>query len=187
MTLEQEIAERRSEIHSDGYPMSIGELINLYRDQELDIHPEFQRYYRWSDEQKSRLIESILLGIPIPSIFVSQRDDGVWDVIDGLQRLSTIFELVGILKNENGDILPPLTLKRTRYLPSLDNKVWANEPVETAIGTTNQLIIRRSKIDVKIILRESSESSKYELFQRLNTGGSQLSDQELRNVYADDG
>ena len=182
MSLDQEIAERRSEIHSDGYPMSIGELINLYRDGELDIHPEFQRFYRWSGEQKSRLIESILLGIPIPSVFVSQRSDGVWDVIDGLQRLSTIFELVGILKDEVDQTLPPLVLRKTRYLPSLDGKRWDMEPPETAIGSANQLIIRRSKIDVKIILRESSEHSKYELFQRLNTGGSQLTDQELRNA-----
>ena len=182
MGLDQEIESRRSEIRSDGYPMSIGELINLYRDDELDIHPEFERYYRWSDEQKSRLIESILLGIPIPSIFVSQREDGVWDVIDGLQRLSTIFELVGQLKDERGKILPPLTLNKTRYLPSLEGKRWEDEDSSISIGITNQLIIRRSKIDVKIILRESSESSKYELFQRLNTGGSQLSDQEVRNV-----
>src|SRR5437870_10728564 len=88
MGLKDEIAQRRAAIHTDGYPMSIGELINLYRDGELDIHPEFQRFFRWSNEQKSRLIESLLLGIPIPSIFVSQRENGVWDVIDGLQRLS---------------------------------------------------------------------------------------------------
>ena len=182
MSLDQEIAHRRTEIHSDGYPMSIGELINLYRDGELDIHPEFQRFYRWSDEQKSRLIESILLGIPIPSIFVSQREDGVWDVIDGLQRLSTIFQLVGHLKDDNGEKLSPLALKRTKYLPSLEGKKWQDDDPEKSIGTANQLIIRRSKIDVKIILRESSESSKYELFQRLNTGGSQLSDQEIRNA-----
>ena len=98
MSLDQEIKDRGSEIHSDGYAMSIGELMNLYRDGELDIHPEFQRFYRWSVEQKSRLIESILLGIPIPSIFVSQREDGVWDVIDGVQRLSTILEFAGELK-----------------------------------------------------------------------------------------
>ena len=182
MSLDQEIGARRAEIRSDGYPMSIGELINLYRDKELDIHPEFQRFFRWSDEQKSRLIESILLGIPLPSIFVSQREDGVWDVIDGLQRLSTIFELVGILENEEGKKLPPLTLRKTRYLPSMEGKKWDDDNPSACIGNPNQLIIRRSKIDVKIILRESSESSKYELFQRLNTGGSQLSDQEVRNV-----
>ncbi len=182
MGLKEEIQARRAEIRSDGYPMSIGELINLYRDDELDIHPEFQRFYRWSDDQKSRLIESILLGIPIPTIFVSQREDGVWDVIDGLQRLSTIFQMIGILKDEEDELVPPLVLKRTKYLPSLGGKRWEDDDASVAIGSANQLIIRRSKIDVKIILRESSDSSKYELFQRLNTGGSQLSDQELRNV-----
>lgn len=182
MGLTDEIAEKRAEVRSDGYPMSIGELINLYRDGELDIHPEFQRFYRWSPEQKSRLVESILLGIPIPSIFVSQREDGVWDVIDGLQRLSTIFELAGELKDERGRKLPPLELKKTKYLPSLEGKTWDDNGAETSIGDPNKLIIRRSKIDVKIILRESSEAAKYELFQRLNTGGSRLSDQELRNA-----
>ncbi len=182
MTLDQEIQARRAEIRSDGYAMSIGEIISLYRDNELDIHPEFQRFYRWSDDQKSRLIESILLGIPLPSIFVSQREDGVWDVIDGLQRLSTILQLVGHLKNDSGDIVKPLILRKTKYLPSLEGKQWNNDNPSKTIGTANQLLIRRSKIDVKIILRESSESSKYELFQRLNTGGSQLSDQELRNA-----
>lgn len=182
MSLNQEIEARRAEIRSDGYSMSIGELISLYRDEELDIHPEFQRFFRWSDEQKSRLIESILLGIPIPSIFVSQRDDGVWDLIDGLQRLSTIFELVGVLKDENGKELPSLTLRKTKYLPSMEGKKWEDDESGNSIENANRLIIRRAKIDVKIIQRESSESTKYELFQRLNTGGSQLSDQEVRNV-----
>ena len=183
MGLNEEIKKRRAEIFSDGYSMSVGELISMYENNELDIHPQFQRFYRWSDTQKSRLIESLLLGIPIPSIFVSQREDGVWDVIDGLQRLSTIFELVGILNNEGGIGLPPLTLTKTKYLPSLESKLW-NDNDSNGIGRDNQLLIKRSKIDVKIILRESSEASKYELFQRVNMGGSQLSDQEMRNVMA---
>jgi len=182
MGLNEEIQSKRTEIHSDGYPMSIGELTNLYREAELDIHPEFQRYFRWSDNQKSRLIESLLLGIPIPSIFVSQRQDGVWDVIDGLQRLATIFQFLGILKDADGSCIEPLTLTATKYLPSLEGKTWENEDSTQAIGKENQLIIRRTSLDIKIILRESTESSKYELFQRLNTGGSQLSDQEIRNV-----
>lgn len=180
--LNEEIQSKRAEIHSDGYPMSIGELANLYRDQELDIHPEFERYFRWSDHQKSRLSESLLLGIPIPSIFVAQRQDGVWDVIDGLQRLSTIFQFLGILKEADGTDIEPLTLTATKLLPSLEGKTWKNKNTADAIGSENQLLIRRSPLDIKIILRESTESSKYELFQRLNTGGSQLSDQELRNV-----
>ena len=96
MSLQDEINARASKIYRESYQMSIGELINLYRDGEMDIHPEFQRVFRWSEYQKTKLIESIMLNIPIPSIFVSQNEDGVWDVIDGVQRLSTIFQFVGI-------------------------------------------------------------------------------------------
>jgi hypothetical protein len=105
----------------------------------------------------------------------------VWDVIDGLQRLSTIFELIGELADEDGNKIPPLKLQKTKYLPSLEGKTW-DDKSGSGIGDANKLIIRRSKIDIKIILMESSESTKYELFQRLNTGGSRLSDQEIRNA-----
>lgn len=98
MSLQEEIDKTRKEIRTDSYSMSIGEWISLYENNEIDIHPDFQRFFRWSEHQKSTFIESILLGIPVPPIFVSQRDDGIWDVIDGLQRLSTIYEFVGILK-----------------------------------------------------------------------------------------
>jgi uncharacterized protein with ParB-like and HNH nuclease domain len=91
MALEEQIATRAKEIHTDGYPMSIGEVLSLYREGDMGMHPEFQRIFRWNDDQKTRLIESLLSRIPIPPIFVSQRDGGVWDVIDGIQRLSTIF------------------------------------------------------------------------------------------------
>ena len=102
-------------------------------------------------------------------------------MIDGQQRLSTILQFVGLLRGEDGDLRKPLTLTATRYLKALDGKVWAHDG-GSGIGQDNQLLIKRSKIDVKIILRESSEETKYELFQRLNTGGSQLSEQEIRNV-----
>jgi uncharacterized protein with ParB-like and HNH nuclease domain len=79
MSLQNEIDLKIKEISTDGYPMSIGEIISLYKENEMDIHPEFQRFFRWTIEQKSRLIESILLGIPIPSVFVAQREDGISD------------------------------------------------------------------------------------------------------------
>ncbi|MCA8990709.1 MAG: DUF262 domain-containing protein [Planctomycetaceae bacterium] len=181
--LQLQIDEKRKQIHSDQYPMSIGELANLYKDGDIDIHPEFQRFYRWSDEQKSRFVESILLGIPIPSLFVAQRQDGKWDLIDGLQRLSTLFQLMGLLKGTEGASEPPLVLTSTKYLPALADKVWtATSTYPTCLSPTQQLLIKRAKLDVKIILRESDESAKFELFQRLNTGGSDLTDQEIRNA-----
>lgn len=182
MSLGQEIDKMRKEIRTDGYPMSIGEWISLYENNEIDIHPEFQRYYRWSDTQKTKLIESILLGIPIPPIFVHQRTDGVWDVVDGLQRLSTIYQFQGILKDTDGNIVPPLVLEQTDYLPSLEGKKWEDpDNPQNSLTTDHRLIIKRSKISASIILRESDELAKFELFQRLNTGGSNLTPQEVRN------
>ena len=182
MTLNEEIDKARLQVHTDSYPMSIGEMVNLYRDGDLDIHPEFQRVYRWSPEQKSRLIESILLGIPLPSIFVSQRTDGVWDVVDGLQRLSTIFSFLGELKGDDDNLLQPLELKATKYLPSLNGKVWEGKHNPSReIHADIKRVFKREKLDIKMIKRESESDTKLELFQRLNTGGSRLSDQEVRN------
>lgn len=182
MTLLEQIDERRREIRTDGYSMSIGEWISLYEKNELDIHPEFQRFFRWTSTQKTNLIESILLGIPIPPIFVSQRADGVWDVVDGLQRLSTLFQFVGILKDAEKKLVPALVLTGTKYLPALGEIQWLNvDDPKKSLPTEAQLTIKRSKIAASIILKESDENAKYDLFQRLNTGGSELSPQEVRN------
>lgn len=182
MSLNHEIEKMRKEIRTDGYGMSVGEWLSLYENKEIDIHPEFQRFYRWTDIQKSNLIESILLGIPVPPIFVSQRKDGVWDVVDGLQRLSTIYQFAGILKDESGNNIDPLALERTKYLPSLEGRKWNNpDNPEQSLDAEQRLLVKRAKIAVSIVLRESDEIAKYELFQRLNTGGSNLTPQEVRN------
>ena len=182
--LQEQIDDARKEIKTDGYAMSIGEWISLYESKEVDIHPEFQRFFRWSASQKTRLIESILLGIPVPQIFVAQRPDGVWDVVDGLQRLSTIYQLVGVLTGADDLPLPALVLQGTKYLPGLEGKKWDDSNLSDSLTPAQRLIIKRTKIAVSIILRESNENSKYELFQRLNTGGSALSAQEVRNSIA---
>jgi hypothetical protein len=176
--LQEEINRRSTDIKSDSITMSIGELASLYNDEELIIRPEFQRFYRWTEEQKSKLIESILLGIPLPSIFVSQDETGVWTVIDGLQRLSTIFQFMGILENEE-----PLKLIPTKYLPSLSNKVWdVKEDKENSLNASQRIFIKRARMDVKVILKQSDSSAHYEIFQGLNTGGTSLTEQEIRNA-----
>jgi hypothetical protein len=180
--LQEEIDRQRQDIRSDGYSMSIGELVSLYESQEIEIHPEFQRFFRWSDYQKNSLIESILLGIPIPPIFVAQRDDGVWDVIDGLQRLSTIYQFLGKLKDEKGALIPPIILQETNYLPSLEGKKWEDkDDEENSLTKSQQLGFKRTKINVVIIQKESNKKTKYELFQRLNSGGSICTPQEVRS------
>ncbi|VWC79321.1 hypothetical protein BLA18109_03126 [Burkholderia lata] len=163
--------------------MSVGELINLYRDGEIRIQPEYQRLFRWDQTRKTRFIESILLGLPLPPIFVYQDADGVWELIDGLQRLSTIFEFVGVLRATDGRIRPASALEGTRYLPDLVDKRWdpAGEDGADGIGGAQQLQIKRARMRVEILKQESDPRAKYELFQRLNTGGENLSEQEIRN------
>lgn len=180
--LESQINEARRTISSDGYPMSIGELTNLYKNKELIIRPEFQRLFRWKNTQKSRLIESLLLGIPLPSIFVSQNQDGTWEVVDGLQRISTILQLQGELLAEDDNKIDMLVMEGTKYLPALEGRVWHSNNPNTSLSDAQRLDIKRAKIDVKIIKRESSSSAKYDLFQRLNSYGSTLTSQELRSA-----
>ena len=181
MGLREEIEIQSKAISTDSYQMSIGELINLYHDGEIDIHPEFQRMYRWNKTQRVKLIESILLGIPLPSIFVGARKDSIWDVIDGVQRLSTIYQFVGILKDEKGNLVEPLVLESTKHLPSLNNMQWDSDDEEHTLPQDLKIKFKRSRIDMTIVLNTSDADSKYELFQRLNTGGTNLSEQEVRN------
>ncbi|GAB2508844.1 DUF262 domain-containing protein [Corynebacterium atrinae] len=176
--LETELEAARRTIHTDGYPMSIGELTNLHRDGELIIRPQFQRLFRWDDAQKARLIESILIGIPLPSIFVAQDAGGRWELVDGLQRVSTLLQLQGLLDVEE---FPPLVLTGTKYLPSLDGTVWDSDD-QPSLTSAQRLDIKRSKIDVKIVQRGSDPKTKFDLFQRLNSFGSKLSNQEIRNA-----
>ena len=166
----KELSEGRKEIKTDSYSMSIGELLNLYTEGELQLDPAYQRLFRWSDEQKSNFIESILLGIPIPPIFVAQKEGGKWSVVDGVQRISSILQLTGDLKNKE-----PLTLTTTRKLPSLEGFTWLTLPDDI------KRILKRSKFGINIILTENSIQAQYELFQRLNTGGLHLEPQEIRN------
>lgn len=183
MSLDIEIASARQEIVSDGYDMSVGELINLYKDNEIKIHPEFQRLFRWDTTRKTRFIESLLLALPLPPVFVYQGVDGVWELIDGLQRLSTILEFVGVLREESGELRAPTALEGTRFLPSLVNKRWtpSADEADDGIGAPQQLQIKRARMRVEILKQESDPQAKYELFQRLNTGGENLSEQEIRN------
>jgi hypothetical protein len=183
MGLIEEIKKESQEIATDSYYMSIGELVSLYKDGEINIRPEFQRYFRWTTVQKSRLIESVLLGIPIPPIFVQQNDNGKWELIDGLQRVSTFLELMGELKDDQGKKKSPFILTKTKHLPSIEGYSWTRrQDSKEELPEEIRIKIKRVRIDVNIVLEKINNASiKYELFQRLNTGGSIATEQEIRN------
>jgi hypothetical protein len=189
-TLEQDIVARQRQIKSEGYGMSIGEVRNLYLNDEIDIHPSFQRFFRWTPSQKANLIESLLLGIPVPPIFVSTREDGVWDVVDGVQRLSTVLEFMGVLKRADGTTVDPEPLVEAEYLKSLSG-VYFEAPLSDpeddekrlAFTPTLRRDFSRAKLEFRIIQKTSDPQAKYDLFQRLNSGA-RLTEQEARNSLA---
>lgn len=190
-TLQSEIDARSREIHTDRYSMSLNEVVAMYQAEELEVHPEFQRIFRWSLEQQSRLIESVFLGIPIPPIFVAQRKDGVWDVIDGVQRLSTLLRFMGVLLNEDGSADIPIPLAAGDYVSRMEGLVWecpeeAGQSADSGqfeMDESQRRVFKRARLDFQIVQKESDEQAKYDLFQRLNSG-TRLSEQEARNCLA---
>jgi hypothetical protein len=187
--LKEEIVCAQRLVRTDAYQMSIGEIVSMYDNREIIIDPEFQRFFRWDIGQKSKLIESLLLGIPIPSIFVFEKENANWELIDGLQRISTVLEFMGKLRSPDGGTVLPSILEATKYLPSLHNAVWERSDLiqdvpldeQQEIEKSHQLSIKRARIGVEILKRPSDDQTKFDLFQRLNAGGTQANAQELRN------
>ncbi|MDT3382544.1 DUF262 domain-containing protein [Labrys neptuniae] len=159
------------EIRSTAVDFSFGEILNLHKDHEIVIRPEYQRLFRWSNSQRSRLIESILIGLPIPPIFLIEDDNGILELIDGLQRTSSVLQF---LEHEAiGE--PDLILEGCEFITDINGKSYNDLP------TVQKLKIKRSPIRATIISRSGSSFVKYEMFKRLNTGGSLLTAQEIRN------
>ncbi len=153
----------------------------MYGSSELNVIPEFQRLFRWTDDRKSNFVESILIGIPIPPAFVYENENGTWELIDGLQRISTILEFMGVLRDPDTNELKRSKLIAAKYLPSLSNVVWkAQSENENSLDTALQLFFRRHRIDFQILKHPSDPNTKFDLFQRLNRGGAYANEQEVR-------
>jgi hypothetical protein len=180
LMLENEIKSHGKTVIANAYSMSIGELLTMYKDGELILRPAFQRFFRWQPEKKSRFMESLLLDIPIPPIFVAERDDSTWELIDGLQRVSTIFETMGELRNEQGDPIEALQLCKTRFLPSLEGMRWGKKESDNCLPEAIKIKIKRARLDINIVKSGSDQTVKYEIFSRLNSGEAATS-QEVRN------
>ena len=169
----KQVTETKNSLSTDRLDMSFGEITNMYERDEIIIDPEFQRLFRWSDEQKTRFIESLLLGIPIPPIFVAEDKNGKWELVDGLQRISTVISFFGSLKT-----IPEKnkwTLLKGDIAPSMEGYNVDTLPLKLNLN------IKRAVCRVEIIKWNSKMDMRYELFSRLNTGGSPLTDQEIRN------
>ena len=159
------------EIRTEAVDFSFGELLNLHRDGEIVIQPEYQRLFRWSNEQRSRLIESILLRLPIPPIFLIENQDGVLELIDGLQRTSSVLQFLDHQSINQEELI----LAGCDILKDINGMKFDD------FNTSIRLGLKRTPIRAVIIKKSGDDYVKYEMFKRLNTGGSLLSSQEIRN------
>lgn len=170
--LEEQVERSRKDIRADRMDMSFGEIMNMYDDDEIIISPEFQRTFRWEKSTQTRFIESLLLGIPIPPIFVAETSGNIWELVDGLQRLSTVLSFFGKLKDKEKN---NLVLEEASILTELEGFTIDSLPVNF------KLLLKRAVCRVEVIRYDSEFDMRYELFNRLNTGGVRLSEQEIRN------
>jgi len=173
-----QLDETSSQIRFDVIDFSSGELIRLHENGELAIQPAFQRMFRWSQTQQSRFIESMLLGLPIPQIVLFQREDGVLELIDGLQRVSSIIRFItGTTPSAAKDEQEQDTnLIGCDLLPALNGEIFSTlEPVL-------QLELKRKTLRAIVIRRTNDPSLRYEMFKRLNAGGSPAEAHEVRNA-----
>ena len=164
------------------------ELLNQYISGDVQIDPVYQRGFRWTVEQQTQFIESLLLNIPTPPIFLAELSDAKFEVIDGLQRFSSmvrffaeeIFDEEEIITDgeEVNNLRHPTILSEPPILFGLEGYSRATLP-ETLLRT-----LRYARAQVILLKKESSPVAKYNVFMRLNRAGATLSDQEIRNCSA---
>lgn len=151
--------------------VTIGQVVERIEFDEVELAPDFQRRARiWDLTRKSRLIESIMLRIPLPVFYVASDDNENWKVVDGLQRLTTIFDFVSPKSPS------PFSLGKLEYLSDYDGLTYDSLP---------RGIIRRiseTELNINVIESGTPEQVMFNIFKRLNTGGITLNSQEIRHA-----
>lgn len=154
---------------------SLRNIYDMINDGDLDLAPDFQRNLVWDNFRKSRLIESILLRIPLPMFYFSSDENGRLSVVDGLQRLTAIKQF---MDNK-------LVLRDLEYLKGCEGKVFRDKNPDRQIDDKHYRWFNMTQIVVNVIDSQSPAEVKYDIFRRLNTGGRPLNSQEIRNCLAD--
>jgi hypothetical protein len=164
----EDLGVEKRKIFTDKSDPPIGALYARFESGNLVLEPHFQRRKVWDESRSSRLIESLILEVPLPVLYLAAGTDGKDEVIDGQQRLSAFFRF---LHND-------YSLKGLKALPQLNGKYFKDFDKPT------QRLVRDSSIHTTRFKKESDENLRFEIFERLNTGAVPLNRQELRNcVY----
>lgn len=165
-----------SDVNITQVPTNISNIMDRLENREFDLSPAFQRNGGlWTEEKQSQLIESLMLKIPLPAFYFDASKEDEWIVIDGLQRL-TAFQnyLVGV---EQGDgFRKKCSFRGMQYLTDFNGKTFDDLP--------RQYIrrIKESSIVAYTVTQGTPDEVVFNIFQRINTGGVQLNDQEIRQA-----
>lgn len=164
-----DIPREKRVLQTQAYDKSVGDLISMMEtnggESDIRLDPHYQRSYIWDNKRASLLIESILLNVPIPVIYVEEEESSRWNVVDGLQRLNS---LKRFFSNE-------FKLTGLEVLPELNRQQFST------LHSKAQRILKNGILRVIVILQESHPEIKYDIFLRLNRGAVRLNEQELRN------
>lgn len=151
---------------------TIEQVLLLAEREDIEMYPDFQRNFVWDRTRQSRLIESVFLGLPLPSFYLSQYNDGRLTVVDGLQRLNAI----RLFYNNQ------LRLCNLEYLHECEGHTF--EEVKSVISPLRVRNFMQTQLTCYVIDHRSPQRLKYDLFKRLNTGGMPLNNQEIRNCLS---
>lgn len=179
MDLIQQLNEQKRRVDFNSYDISVKELISMVAEGIIDIAPAYQRQFRWPNEKRSSLVESVLLGIPLPNLFMATNADGSWELIDGVQRLSSIIQFAG-----SEEALNKINLKESLKLIKLEKLSLFNNLKFNTLPKSVQLDFLLKPLKITTLSDKSDLDVRFDLFERLNTGGVALTNQEIRScVY----
>lgn len=158
-------------IYVENKPFSLKQICDLIESKDIELSPDFQRNFIWDKTRQSKLIESILLGLPLPSIYFSQYEDGRLTIVDGLQRIHTI----------NNFLNNQLQLTNLEYLKECNGKNFDELKDKKILKDLQIRKFSQTQVMCFVIDYRSPSELKFDLFRRLNTGGKPLNNQEIRN------
>jgi len=154
-------------------PMTIDLLLSRIRSKAINLQPDFQRRWGiWDPKRQSRFIESLLLRIPVPSLYAAEDPNEDWEIVDGVQRLYTIAHFIE----------PPLIGETALVLSQLTSLDGFNGRLHSALPPKLQRRLRETELVVHVIRKGTPPAVKYSIFERINTGSVVLSAQELRHA-----
>ncbi len=172
----EQLDRQRRTVDFDTYDIIVQQLVTMVASGSIDVAPTYQRQFRWDHTKRSHLIESIFLGVPVPSLFMATNRDATWELVDGVQRLSTIVQFAGTTEaRQKLSMSKPLQLEGLEKLDLLNGKTFDDLP------DSLKLQFHHRPIKVVTLSDKSDLVVRFDLFERLNTGGVALTNQEIRS------